>query len=140
MTTLALLVATVFALLALLHLHWACGGNMGWTAAIPEVRGRPAFVPGVGVTLLVAAALASCAALVLAAAGLVATPFPSRLLQIAMDVLGLVFLLRAYGDFRLVGFTKRVRDTRFARMDTLLYSPLCLALAVAVVGIAAGIG
>jgi hypothetical protein len=136
MTTIALAVATVFTLLALLHVHWALGGRTAWIAAVPEVSGRPAFVPGVGVTLLVAVALATCAVLVLATAGLIATPLPSRLLQIAMDLLGLVFLLRAFGDFRLVGVTKRVRGTRFARLDTLLYSPLCIALAVAVTWIA----
>jgi hypothetical protein len=47
--------------------------------------------------------------------------------------LAALFLLRGIGDFRLVGFFKRVRGTRFARRDTRLYSPLCLALALAVV-------
>jgi hypothetical protein len=31
---------------------------------------------------------------------------------------------------RYVGFFKRIRDTRFARLDTLAYSPLCAMLAV----------
>jgi hypothetical protein len=38
--------------------------------------------------------------------------------------------LRSVGDFRLVGFFKRVRGTRFARYDSLLFSPLSLALGV----------
>jgi catechol 2,3-dioxygenase-like lactoylglutathione lyase family enzyme len=42
-----------------------------------------------------------------------------------------VFLLRAVGDFRLVGFFKRVRGTPFARWDTRLFSPLCVALGLA---------
>ena len=45
--------------------------------------------------------------------------------------------LRAIGDFRYVGFFNRVRDTGFARLDTLAYSPLCAGLAV-LIGIAAG--
>jgi hypothetical protein len=40
-----------------------------------------------------------------------------------------VFLLRAIGDFRYVGFFKRVHKTAFARNDSLIYSPLCLLLA-----------
>jgi hypothetical protein len=44
--------------------------------------------------------------------------------------------LRAIGDFRYVGFFKRIRDSKFARLDTLAYSPLCAALAV-LIGIAA---
>jgi hypothetical protein len=50
-------------------------------------------------------------------------------------VLALVLLLRAVGDFHYVGFFKRIRNTRFAKMDTLIYTPLCLALAVGVVAI-----
>ena len=45
--------------------------------------------------------------------------------------------LRAIGDFRYVGFFKRVRDSSFARLDTLAYSPLCAGLAV-LIGISAG--
>lgn len=132
MTTLALVLAAVFVLLALLHVHWALGGRAGWRSIIPEVGGRPAFEPGTGVTLLVAAALAGSAGLVLATAGLVATPVPDAWLVRASGALALVLALRAVGDFRLVGFTKRIRGTRFARMDDALYSPLCLALAAGV--------
>lgn len=44
--------------------------------------------------------------------------------------LAVVLFLRAIGDFRLVGFFKQIRDTRFARLDTILYSPLCLVMAI----------
>ena len=40
--------------------------------------------------------------------------------------------LRAVGDFRMVGFWKTVRDTPFARWDTRLFSPLCVAIAALV--------
>ena len=43
---LAWLVATVFAVLALLHVRWAAGGRVSSSAVIPEVGGRPAFRPG----------------------------------------------------------------------------------------------
>lgn len=48
-----------------------------------------------------------------------------------------VLVLRAVGDFRLVGFFKRIRGSRFARLDTLLYSPLCFALGAALALMAA---
>jgi hypothetical protein len=134
------LVAAVFLLLALAHLRWAFGGGAASTAVVPEVDGRPAFNPGRGVTLLVAAALAIAAGLVAMTAGLVPRLVPVTLLRLAMYGLALVLLARAIGDFRLVGFAKRVRGTRFARLDTLVYSPLCLALAagVAIVALRAG--
>ena len=43
---------------------------------------------------------------------------------------------RAIGDFKYVGFFKRVRGSKFARMDTLVYSPLCLLLALGVARVA----
>jgi hypothetical protein len=43
---------------------------------------------------------------------------------------------RAIGEFKYVGFFKRVRGSRFARRDTLLYSPLCLWLAAGVAFVA----
>ena len=132
MTVLAVVIAAGFVVLASLHVHWAMGGRIGAEAVIPEVRGRPAFVPGPGVTLVVAAALAACALLVLATAGLVPVPIPDAWLQPAMAALAVAFALRAVGDFRLVGLTKRVRGTRFARMDDVLYVPLCLALSLGV--------
>ncbi|EGD05771.1 hypothetical protein B1M_04736, partial [Burkholderia sp. TJI49] len=50
----------------------------------------------------------------------------------AIAVLALIFAVRAVGDFRYVGFFKRIRGSRFARMDTLCYSPLCAALALSI--------
>jgi hypothetical protein len=41
-------------------------------------------------------------------------------------------LLRAVGEFRYVGLFKRVRGTKFAVLDTFVYSPLCLLLGAGV--------
>ena len=136
MTSLAIALAAVFSLLALLHVHWALGGRSGWRGAIPEVGGRPAFVPGTAVTFLVAALLGGCAGLLVIASGIVAAPVPERWIEIALGALALVLTARAIGDFHLVGFTKRVRGTRFARLDDRVYSPLCLLLAAGVAAIA----
>ena len=64
--------------------------------------------------------------------------FPSDhiFVRIAAWLIAAVFALRAIGDFRYVGFFKRVRGSKFARLDTLAYSPLCTALAL-LIGIAA---
>jgi hypothetical protein len=51
-------------------------------------------------------------------------------------VLALVFALRAMGDFRFVGFFKSMGDEPFRSWDTWLYSPLCLAIAVAAFAVA----
>ncbi len=99
---------------------------------MPETAGRPAFTPSAASTLAVALALTAAAVLIAAPAGLLQLPVPAQVTDNLVFGLALVLLVRAVGDFRLVGFFKRVRDTRFARLDTAVYSPLCLALAVAV--------
>jgi len=127
-TVIGVALGAVFAFLAALHVLWAFGGTWGAGAAIPEIGGRPRFVPSRFGTLAVAAALAAAAVIVLARAELIlisAPPWASRWPAVA---LGAAFVLRAIGDFRLVGFFKFVRSTRFARRDTRLYSPLCLLL------------
>jgi hypothetical protein len=53
-------------------------------------------------------------------------------------VLAIIFAARALGDFRFVGFTKSVRDSRFARLDTRVYSPLCVLLAALACALAFG--
>jgi hypothetical protein len=109
-TVIARLVAAALGALALMHVYWASGGRFGRAAAVPEVDGQRAFVPSTGGTLTVAAALFFAAAV--------------------------VAIARAVGDFRLVGFFKRVRGTNFARLDTAVFAPLCLLLGIAVLYVA----
>jgi hypothetical protein len=42
--------------------------------------------------------------------------------------LAIVLIIRAIGDFKYVGFFKRIKNTPFARYDTQYYAPLCLYL------------
>jgi len=130
--TIAAVVATVFGVLSLVHVYWALGGRTGKGAAVPQVSSRPAFVPSAFATFFVAVGLAACALLVAATAHLVVSPLSGSWLKWLCLALALGLLARAVGDFRLVGFFKRIRGSAFARLDTLLYAPLCLLLSVAV--------
>ena len=123
---------SVFVLLALTHVYWAFGGSGVKIAAVPEVEGRPAFTPSRVATLGVTLALLACALLVAATSGSVLIPIPTRVLCGLMFVLAFVFIARAVGDFRLVGFFKRVTGTRFARLDSTVFSPLCAAVAAGI--------
>ena len=138
-TIVAFSLIAIFIGLSLLHVYWLLGGKVGLLAAIPEIDGKPAFRPSALATLVVAIGLALCALLIAATVGVFALPLPHTAPSWLTRALALVFLLRAIGDFRLVGFFKRIRDSRFARLDTAVYSPLCLALAIgsAIVGFAA---
>jgi Na+-transporting methylmalonyl-CoA/oxaloacetate decarboxylase gamma subunit len=124
-------VAVVLALLSLLHFYWTIVGVSGRSAALPEVDGRPVFQPTRLASFAVAVALAAAAWLILARGGLVPSPLPPSVVRTGAAGFGTAFLLRAVGDFRWVGFFKRVRGTRFAFWDTRLFSPLCMALGAA---------
>ena len=70
-------------------------------------------------------------------AALACEGIPHAVSRVGTAALAFVFIGRAIGDMRYVGFFKRVRGTRFARLDTRVYSPLCLALGAASALIAA---
>ena len=124
----AALVAVVLLALAVLHVAWGIVGISGPSIALPEIDGRPVFTPSRLSCFAVASALACAAFLVLWRGGLVPVLAPSAPSTLGTAGVGFVFLGRAVGDFRLVGFFKRVRNSRFATWDTRLFSPLCVAL------------
>ena len=135
-TAVAMMVCTIFLVLALWHFYMAVAGQSGESAAVPSRDGKPVFVPSTGSTIAVGIALMAFAVLVASTSGVLALGLPPRWLSVMSYALALGLFARAVGDFNYVGFFKRVRGTRFARMDTLLYSPLCLALAVGVAAVA----
>lgn len=126
----------VFASLSLVHIYWLLGGRAGRLAAIPQMDGKPVFQPSPLATFVVAMGLALCALLTAATAGILTLPLSQVVLMWMTRALAVVLFLRAIGDFRLVGFFKRIGDTPFARLDTVVYSPLSLLLAIgsAIVG------
>jgi len=128
----AYLVALVLTSLSAIHVYWALGGQRGRAVSVPQVGAARAFNPSALATLAVAAALCFSAIIVLARAGILSTSIqPSRLTAPAA-LIGLVFVARAVGEFRLVGFFKNVRGTPFARWDTFVFSPLCAVLGGAI--------
>jgi fatty acid desaturase len=127
---LGLLTALIFLSISLLHVYWAFGSSRNGSTVIPTHNGKPIFTPSPGMTLLVALLLLIAALLVLGTLGYWRAGLPFWLFKMGTWGVAVVLLLRTIGDFRFVGFFKRVRDTAFARNDTLYYSPLCLCLAV----------
>lgn len=131
------LAIVILLLLSGLHVYWAFGGRWGFEAAIPVVEGRPLFRPGPIAALVVAALLALAAVLV---AGRLLWHSSSWAWAFFWGSCGVstVFFVRAVGDFRLLGFFKRVRGTRFAELDSRVFSPLCLAIALLTLAVLLG--
>ena len=122
-----------------LHFYWAIGSFWGKkmkssSSVIPEVEGKPLFTPSTFSTLVVAIGL------------LIMAKVSAHGLGIGFDfkafgpyvgygnlAISIIFLIRAIGDFRYVGFFKfmgKHNESKFAKNDTKYYSPLCLLIAV----------
>lgn len=127
----ALINCIILLLISGIHVYWALGGRWGLQNALPERNGLKTVKPGAFVTLAVALVFGGMALFYLYKAGLLnVSPreLPAWLDRYGLWLLASIFLLRAIGEFRYVGFFKRIRHSRFADLDTKFYSPLCLLL------------
>ena len=129
---LGILLAVIFAILSFFHLYWAAGGRFGGGSIIPTGGGggERLFNPSPFGTIIIAAALFAAMLVVLGRLKIWGVFVPGWIFYSGTWVIALLFLLRAIGDFRYVGFFKSVTDTNFAHWDTILFSPLCLLFAV----------
>jgi hypothetical protein len=115
--------------LSALHTYWAFGGTRGVNYAVPTVNGKPIFVPGRSITLVVAVALSFMSVVVILLHYQGTNQYSGFLKPIGIAS-AVVLGLRGIGDFNLVGIFKKVKDSDFAKYDTLAYTPLCLFLSV----------
>jgi len=131
MQILSISATLVFFFLSVVHIYWGFGGEIWSQKAIPEINGKPAFIPSKFITIIVALALAVCSLVVLflGFSSQINRSFFQYIIYLSWFLAG-VFFLRAIGDFNLVGFFKKIKDSEFAKYDSLLYSPLCLVLSL----------
>ncbi|WP_223488838.1 DUF3995 domain-containing protein [Pseudomonas sp. A-RE-19] len=135
-------IAAIFLCISLLHLYWAAGGKWGSEVSVPRVPGeggeesKPAFNPSGYATLLVAVGLLLIAMLVCLRVGLYLPTVHHWSLQWVISAIAMLMFARAIGDSNLVGFFKQVKDSRFARLDTWAYSPLCVVLGAGLLAVA----
>lgn len=124
---LALLAAALAFGVAALHMYWAFAGTKTNNSAVPSLPdGRPLFSPGPLACIAVAVALSTLGAAL--AWTVLLPPAVSWPLHTVLTLALIVLTLRAVGDGRFVGFSKRVRDTTFGRADDALYTPLVILL------------
>ena len=117
---------SIFIIIAGFHFYWAFGGKFGSQAVVPEISGKAVFQPPVLATVIVALAM-------LIGAWLSWKPNLNNHAIIFIYgnlAIGIVMLIRAVGDFKYVGFFKKIKGTLFAQNDTRYYSPLCLLISL----------
>ncbi|MDX9857843.1 MAG: DUF3995 domain-containing protein [candidate division Zixibacteria bacterium] len=136
---LAVIDSVILIAAGILHVYWASGGAWGYPQSngeFPEagetLLGDPAFrrkrviMRSIGLVCFIAAGL------VLARVGIVTLPVQGRFVEYSLWALAGLFLLRALGDFRYTGLTRRVHGTVYARWDARLFTPLSLLLSITI--------
>ena len=120
-------ITIIFSLISLLHLYWALGGKLWYEEVLPtNSMGTKILNPTAIETLIVAIGLLLMALVVVGTQGLFDQYLNRKYFQYGTLLISLIFLLRAIGDFKFVGFFKTVTETRFGVNDTFFFSPLCL--------------
>ncbi|MGN4443628.1 DUF3995 domain-containing protein [Bacillus cereus group sp. MYBK79-1] len=117
-------------LVSFLHVYWAFGGKWATNSVIPTKAGEKAFTPGTGMTLFIALLLSMAAIILLQQTNIVHFAFPNIIVQMGSWICMIVFFIRVIGEFHYFGIFKRKTDTHFAKMDTVLYIPLCAFLSL----------
>ena len=118
---------TVFIVLSGIHFYWLTGGKWGLALSLPSDPSTRdvLFKPSIMATLVVAVGLLLFAFVTFGNLGAASFGMDQRYFKWGELIVSMIFLIRAIGDFKYVGFFKRIRETPFAKMDSKFYSPLC---------------
>lgn len=120
----------IFLMLSLLHFHWVFGGKWGLDTALPTTKsGEKTMNPKKAGTAVVGTVLLLFSIYFFVKTN---TSFPMAplLSNYGGWTIIVIFFLRAIGDFKYIGFFKKIKNTPFGKMDTKYFSPLCLFIAI----------
>ncbi len=121
----------IFILLSILHFYWTFGGKLWYDDVLPtSSNGLNKLNPGPASGLIVAFGLLLLALVTVGSQGLFDRYMKRSYFRYGTLAIAILFLLRAIGDFRFVGFFKSVKQTRFGINDTQIFSPLCLFISI----------
>ncbi len=129
LTILSIILFLIFSVLGGFHFYWFFGGNWGLEKVIPSIddKANSLEIPQLA-TLIVALGLVSFGLIYLIKAAFFTAPIPNWIIDYSYWIIPSIFILRAIGEFKYVGFFKKVKHTEFAKADSKLFSPLCLAI------------
>ena len=126
-----IILSLIFIAISLLHFYWAIGGRWNFLSVVPtKETGERIMNPGTFSSIVVSIGLFLFAILILIKTNLISINIPMWLFNYGCWILALIFIARAIGDFKYVGFFKKIKDTDFGKADTKYFSPLCLFIGV----------
>ena len=126
-----ILLGLVLVGLGMIHFYWVFGGNFGFVASLPtNESGKRVLNPKKIHSAIVGLGLTVFGLFYLLNSGIVNFTLPDWAVLYGGWIIPVIFLLRALGDFRYIGFFKSVNKTDFGKLDTKFFSPLCFAIAI----------
>lgn len=126
---LSIVLTILFFGLATIHFYWGYGGQWGFTNSLPtNEQGVRILNPKTIDSIIVGLGLLLFGTFYLFLAEIVKIKIAMWFKNILQWLIPLIFILRAVGDFKYVGFFKEIKTTEFANLDTNFYSPLCLVI------------
>ena len=128
---LSILLSVIFIALAIIHFNWVFGGAFGFDASLPtNANGKRVLNPSKTDSAIVGLGLTVFACFYIYKLGFINYQLPNWILIFGSWIIPAIFLLRAIGDFKYIGFSKRIHGTKFSKLDTTFFSPLCLIISV----------
>ncbi|WP_215225287.1 DUF3995 domain-containing protein [Echinicola shivajiensis] len=126
---LSILLSSILFVLGIIHFNWVMGGKFGFEVSLPtNEKGERVLNPKKIDSVVVGLGLTSFGLFYLIKSGSIEYSLPEWIMNYAGWILPLIFLLRAIGEFKYVGFFKSVKETDFGKIDSKFFSPLCLVL------------
>ena len=121
----------IFLFLSVLHIYWSFGGQWGKDVTIPTKENNIKVIsPGVFINFRCCIIFFGSGIFILIEAKILNIQTPVVVSKYGPWIIVLIFLIRAIGEFKYVGFFKKIRHTKFGKNDTNYYSPLCLAIGI----------
>ena len=128
---LSLLLSFILIGLGLVHFNWVIGGKYGFAQSLPtKENGERVLNPRKIASGIVGSGLTAFGLFYILKSGLMNVNMPDWISDYGGWVIPGIFVLRAIGDFKYVGFFKKIKQTDFGRLDTKFFSPLCLLIGI----------
>ncbi|MEO0526191.1 MAG: DUF3995 domain-containing protein [Bacteroidota bacterium] len=128
---LSLILIVIFFVIGAIHFYWAFGGKWGLDSVLPtNGKGEKVLRPKKKETVFVGVGLLTFALFYVSLSGILTIGIPQWILKYGAWIIPFIFILRAIGEFKYVGFFKRIKHTEFAKMDKWFFTPLCLVIAL----------
>ena len=131
MIILIMILFIIFLMLAVIHFIWAFGVQWGFDIALPtKENGERTINPGSMECVIVGLGLSAFALFYILQLNIIQLNLPNWIFNFGGWLIPSIFILRAIGDFKYIGFFKKTGETNFGQMDTKYYSPLCLLIGI----------